>query len=499
VAKKNIEGCKPSRLPILSCCHTQLSHDCDTRIDNVAVRLMRDEPAFASSRFFGDLVSQNTVTGPALIIGDQLEISLLSQSSLSQLDYRMATLAQSGDLVVVSHRNLAFETYLKHFLSVDGVQFVETARSYLPSVEPASIACRKQVHLKSAINNIAIDAAGMTILSYLTTGNIWRLGQTISGETGRPARICGPAPRISKRVNDKIWFTNVVDAMFGTQSTLPSFAAFGPAAAAALVARLSKTSERVVVKVPDSAGSAGNFAFSSSELSQLSLASIRLKLLQLMRAEGWENRYPLQIGVWDCNVLSSPSAQIWIPKSEEGPPIIEGIFEQIVERVMGKFVGARRARLPDVLDDRFKREATALAVLFQRLGYFGRCSMDAIVSKDGKESLRLHWIECNGRWGGVSIPMTLANKLCDHNRPNGLVIIQQSNPDHQFISTKRAVDLLDDMLFKYGASKSGIVLLSPTERSNGSRLNFMAIAGNQTEAERLAGRVIERLTRSSPN
>ena len=36
---------------------------------------------------------------------------------------------------------------------------------------------------------------------------------------------------------------------------------------------------------------------------------------------------------------------------------------------------------------------------------------DAILIGESLADARLHWIECNGRWGGVSIPMTLANRL----------------------------------------------------------------------------------------
>ena len=38
-------------------------------------------------------------------------------------------------------------------------------------------------------------------------------------------------------------------------------------------------------------------------------------------------------------------------------------------------------------------------------------SLDALLTGQDMSNAELHWIECNGRWGGVSIPMTAARNL----------------------------------------------------------------------------------------
>jgi len=59
----------------------------------------------------------------------------------------------------------------------------------------------------------------------------------------------------------------------------------------------------------------------------------------------------------------------------------------------------------------FASEALTLASPLQSLGYIGRASFDALLVGASPEQATIHWIECNARWGGVSIPMTAARRL----------------------------------------------------------------------------------------
>ena len=324
-----------SGLQVVPCCSTFLKFADRQNAEEVASRLLADEPAFSSSWNFGEQVVQDQCDCPSLFVGDQSEIGLFNNAPPSQLDYRMATLAHVGDVVVVNIRNLEFESYLRDYLQLTGIKFLEVGASSQSPAVPVATQCRDNPLLFSEIERIAKKFGGLNLVTYLTTGNVWRLGQQLSQVTQLPIAVCGPKPRISKRVNDKLWFTNVVQELFGADSAPPSYSAYGPSSAAALVKRLCRTAERVVVKVPDSAGSAGNFSFAASEIEHLPLVTIKKRLLDLMHSKGWHDHYPLQVGVWESNVISSPSAQMWIPLITDGPPVIEGIFEQIVEGEAG--------------------------------------------------------------------------------------------------------------------------------------------------------------------
>lgn len=59
------------------------------------------------------------------------------------------------------------------------------------------------------------------------------------------------------------------------------------------------------------------------------------------------DRYPLLISVWDCPVLVSPSVQLWVRLPEEGPPIVQGIFDQTIRGIEGEFCGAQPSELPE--------------------------------------------------------------------------------------------------------------------------------------------------------
>ena len=53
----------------------------------------------------------------------------------------------------------------------------------------------------------------------------------------------------------------------------------------------------------------------------------------------------------------------------------------------------------------------AVALALQSLGYVGRCSFDFVLVGDPGGDFQLHFTECNGRWGGTSIPMTFVDRL----------------------------------------------------------------------------------------
>ncbi|MDU8911618.1 hypothetical protein [Aestuariicoccus sp. MJ-SS9] len=462
---------------------------CPDPCDEIAAHLLRDEPALLSSAGFGDFVRQGAGPGPALLVGDQSEIPLLRTAPLSRFDHRMALLARPGDMVAVRRRDRGFEDYLKHILGLADIAFIET-EAHGPA--PAAAQIRLSPPLLEACVDLCKRHRGLTLTPYLTTGHVWRLAQAIGQGAGRPVHVNGPTPRAARRANDKLWFADLARRVIGGEATPPTFAAFGPAAAAGLVARIGRSADQVIVKVPDSAGSAGNIRLPSAAVRHLPLAALRWFLLARLRATGWRDVYPLLVGVWDAHVTHSPSVQMWLPHLDQGPPRIEGIFEQRVQGTAATFVGARRSPLPRALQDRIGAEALRIAAVLQRIGFFGRCSFDAVLCHGGKGGAAIHWIECNGRWGGVSIPMTALGRLVPGERDRAMLIVQEILPRDPRPVTWM-VEVLDDLLLRPGQTEGGIGILSPPPHAEGFSANLAAIAESDDAAERMMQTALDRL------
>jgi hypothetical protein len=462
-------------------------------VDRVAARLIRDRPGLTSKQFVHPSVCQGVGKGPALILGDQQEILMYAGRQPTSLDYRMGLLAQEGDMVAVHRRHPDFEDYLCNLLGLGKEVFAGTeALQPLPRQPVARLFCHHPV-LEAQLDRLCRGQQDVSLIAYHTTGNLWLLAHHMADRYGVQVQVAGPSPAISRLVNDKLWFAERVREMFGADALPPSHAAFGPAALAGFVSRLAKTCERVVVKVPTSAGSLGNIGIASRDLRRLRPAEIRERFLGVLSSRGWDLAYPLLVGVWDCDAETSPSVQVWIPAAQDGPPIIEGIYEQAVEGQVGTFIGARRVEPEPELAALLVRQAAMLSALWQRLGYFGRCSFDAIVSRHRNGRKVLHWIECNGRWGGVSVPMSLANRLRGSSEQPGLVIVQQAMGQTAAISTSRVLEALDGLLLAPGKRDDGIVLVSPPRFREQLQLNFLATAPDQPQAELLCRQAFERL------
>ncbi|MCO4848842.1 MAG: hypothetical protein KC448_12830 [Yoonia sp.] len=466
----------------------QLSlQDC-READQHAARLVRDEPALKSALDFGPYVAQGKGQYPAILIGDQSEIPLLSPPTPPVLDHRMALLGHDSDLVVLDRPDPDFCDYINSTLKKPGVSWLAAGSG----AEPVARRCREDPKLRASLEAVVARAGGATLQSYLTSGNTWRLAQSLGEATRMCVHVNGPSPRIARRANDKIWFTALARSVLGSDAVPPTMSAYGPAAAAGLVRRVARQGNQIVIKVPDSAGSAGNIRLESEHVSRVPLAVIQKFLQRQLAALGWRGGYPLLVGVWDSDVTCSPSVQMWLPRPETGQPHADGIFEQRVSGLRAAFVGGARSTLPDHIQARLTHEALRIAAVLQRVGYYGRCSFDAVLVRDGNGGLRPHWIECNGRWGGVSIPMTAAKSLVGGTPPEGLVMVQTTDGDRR-LSMLDLIRCLDPILYRPDASTEGMVIVAPPGRVT-SELTLMAMAGSQDRAERLMEMALTRLS-----
>jgi len=475
-------------LPIVAHATVSVRAEDRKRIDRLAARLLEAEPALATISAFGERVSAGLTDGPALLFEDHSEIALLARSGDAMLEYRSLLLAGDGDIVLIGgQRSPPFEAYCRDILALGEVTVLSVPASAVERAAGLARRCAADSAVLEAARKAARRSGHLNLIPYIGTGSAWTLASRIAAHADVHVAVAAPPPRLTRRVNDKLWFASRVKELLGSDSLPPSYHAFGPAALTGRVAALANRFERVVIKVPDSAGSAGNLVLSAPDLRPLPLRILRGRLLRLLRNLGWRNRFPLMVGVWDCAVLGSPSVQTWIPRPEEGPPIVEGVFDQVVAGSAGEFVGAVPCTMPQEWHQRLVEEAMLIACLFQRLGYFGRCSFDAVLAGNRYANADLHWIECNGRWGGTSIPMTLANRLLGDWARRSFMVVQRTSLTNPPCDVTTALEQLGPLLFRTQGPGAGVVLLTPGGLEAGSGLHFLLLGRSDADLGLQAG------------
>lgn len=214
--------------------------------------------------------------------------------------------------------------------------------------------------------------------------------------------------------------------------------------------------------------------------------------MQRLHATGWHDIYPALVGVWDKNVICGPSVQLWLGHVSEGQPILKGVFEQLVQTSVATFSGAVPAHLnPDILA-RLKSQATRIAHVLQHLGYYGLCKFDAVVCNGATHEKTIHWIECNGRWGAVSLPITATCHFVPEPAEHPISITQERLSDVH-LQTESLLSQVQDLLFNRNGRTNGLIVMSPPDHPNGALLNFCAVAQTQTNANHFLDEAMGRL------
>ena len=471
-------------IPIVAQLDVILDHRIREKAERLARRLLANEPALNNTAVFGPNVSSGLSGAPAIFFEDHSEISLFDVREDSPLEYRSLLLAGDEDIVLIGgRRHRPFEIYCRDKLGIGRPAVLSPAAPTDSRFVPLSERCIADAALMDRICSYAARHSELNIVPYIGTGNAWRLAQAISLRCAMEVLVAAAPPRLTRRVNDKLWFAEQVQTLLDRRALPESYSVFGPAALAARVAALGARFGRVVVKVPDSSGSLGNVALSSDDISRWSLADLRKRILDILEERGWRGTYPLLVGVWEQPVIASPSVNVWIPDPSDGTPIVEGVFAQVLSGPEGAFIGAMRSDLPAIWQQRLADEAMAIAYLFQRIGYFGRCGFDAILIGRSCDDAELHWIECNGRWGGVSSPVTLANRLIGDWQEKAILIVQRTQLTMPPRGFDQILTLLDGHLFDSRASCDGVVLLVPGRMVDGSGLNLMIVADTPAAAQ----------------
>lgn len=474
----------------------ELSPETLQRIANLADEIKQSEPRIDDLSPFGTGVHKGVGSGACVWFGDTAEIPLLGQNAGRRFDYRLAWLAQGCDIVVIGGADCpAFEAYQRGWLGAPGIRYLNVDPDTIsPRSATPTISLRDPIAFGQLCDALA-DQKSVTLQAYITTGTIWALAARLNQAIVAEVFVAGPPPLLSQRANDKLWFGDVARRLLGAEAIPPKRAAYSKSTLTRHVAELAREWDRLVVKVPDSAGSAGNFPVKSEDVRGLQPAALNRRLMQELSIDGRAPVFPMLVEVWDANVLTSPSVQIWIPDPDDGPPLVEEIFEQLLHGEQAAFSGAVLADLPLAVESALTSGALQFATLFQQLGYYGRCSFDAIVTGASIDAGTVHWIECNARWGGASIPMSLVHRLAEQDDQPHYTIVQSDK------GTFRALDFADAAREFADVAPapdlgSGILFLSPNMMELGMGCHFLALGADPNAATKLAMSTVDRLRAS---
>ncbi len=482
------------RLPVIARCKAELSGSERAKALSLAKEFIAQSRHREERYYFEPHARTGVADTQFVFIGDASEIPLLARPGTNPFEYRLSILAGEGDLVIIGgQRNHDFENYLEHHLDLGHRNYLQVGQTFQKNGAPVSVTCLKDAGTYASLRTHVEKLGAVTLVPHITTGAIWALARQLGKDTGRPVNVAGPLPAMSILANNKLWFAQVVRRLFGEDAVPAEDSAFGAAALAARVHSFSQSCSRLVVKIPNSAGSEGNFPISSSEISGMGMKELHQYLVDLLSKINGQTLYPLMVQVWEKNVLTDRSVQLWIPHPANGSPVVEGVFEQILSGPEGRFSGASPARIPEDWTKKLAHDALMLGQVFQDLGYLGRCSFDAVISGDDFGSARLHWIECNGRWGGVSVPMTFLNQLFRGLTPPPYVIAHRSELVLPYRSFSEGLEVLEDLLWHPGGTE-GVIFMTPSGFEEGPSLHFLSLAATTEKAGRQAEEVIQRLT-----
>ncbi len=381
------------------------------RVETLAAQILSAHPEFELPEDLRRFSAAAEPQGPCLVFDDLSEILLLdTDDDSSSYQDRARLRAGDGDIVVTcGEPEPGYEDYCRTMLGLGEPDWLHAKP--LPNPLRIAEAIYEDRGVRRDVVHQIRDHGLRTIHPHMGTRAAWELAALLSDAAHVDLQVLAPPPAVTQWANNKVEFTSVVRELFGPALVPRSSSAWNYATAAAAVRRIADGREVIALKAPDAAAGGGNVVISTADLCGQDLAQIEQILRERMEPLAWGGRGPLLITAWETNVLCSPSAQMWIPPDREQMPVLEGLYIQSVEGETGAFVGSRPAELPHAIMAEMADRCWLVARLFQLLGYVGRCSFDLILLGASMSDGRIEFIECNGRWGGTSIPMTLMNRL----------------------------------------------------------------------------------------
>lgn len=352
-------------------------------------------------------------TWPTLHLDDVSGIPfLVDVAGIEEYQHRGRLRAGDGDIyATITAAATGYERYCQDVLRLGAPEHL-VAKPLGPPIAVAN-ACSTGATYHRLVE-VAKASVGFAVHPYMGIEDVWTLANKLSFDAGVPVRVLAPPPPVTWIANDKAVFDDLVTCVLGSDALVATLTATDPATIASNLQSLTADYERVGLKRTRCASAMGNAVFPASAVATLDEATANVNAF-LNRTE-WPGDEPVLAVAWHDTDLS-PSTQLWIPPNGQGVPRLDGVYEQILAGEEKVFVGSRPSTLPERLNRTLGEQALRVGGALQELGYVGRCSFDHLVEGDPHGAFRVLFTECNGRWGGTSMPMSLIDRLISAPRP----------------------------------------------------------------------------------
>ena len=454
--------------------------------ERLAESLTRGQRDLAVEDALRKLMPERVEDGPTLHFDDLSTIARFAHiQDVSFLQDRALLRAAAGDYVASCLPALpGLQHYCEEQLGLGSVTWLWAE----PRGQPEEVAAACWTHEDTRRALVRALRAGELRYVHPHMGNLptWATSLRLRRASGAPLAVIAPPPGLTSVVNDKLWFADTVRRLFGDHAVPHTAAAYNLTGVTQLVRRLADASRFIVVKHPNSAGGAGNLVMEARQLAFHPLRRLHKRLRRALARLSWTGAGPLLVGSWETRVLSAPSVHLWIPTDADGMPIVEGVFEQVVDGAQGRFVGVRKAHLPPAVVQELVDRCWILARLLQRLGYLGRCSFDTLLVGESLDRCRVQFVECNGRWGGVSLPMTLMNRLFGNWTRRPFATHDCEVPGLKGISFVDLLDFFAQDLFDARTGTGNLVFYNPGGLSVRSAIYALGLGDSWEAADRMA-------------
>jgi hypothetical protein len=310
---------------------------------------------------------------------------------------------------------------------------------------------------------------------------VWELAARVRDESGKSATVIGPPPPVTELANDKAIISEIVGDVLGPDWLVDTRMSIDPKSLAGHLLELADTHRLIGLKRARCASGMGNLIFESSALGKRPVSAVEAEVHAFLKRTQWDGKETvLAVGWEETNI--SPSTQLWIPPAEIGSPKLEGIYEQILSPGTSVFMGSRPSTLPPQLNQRIGDASLALAAAFQELGYVGRCSFDLLAVGDPENDCRVRFVECNGRWGGTSIPMSLVDRLMGSPRPPYRAQ-DFVHADLVGVAFTEILERVGDSLYDPTTGRGRFIFYNVGPLAGSGKIDVIAIGKTQEEAE----------------